>query len=108
MVCFLLLTGVLAFMTFFSFFWGDYDSLTDLARRPNATMVVNSPEPEALMAAVRKLAADPHQIERLSEGSRLLREEVLDPERLQGIFVGEIEKLKSISPEARLRPMTEN
>jgi hypothetical protein len=56
-------------------------------------MVVNSREPEALTAAVRRLAADPHQIERLSEGSRLLREEVLDPDRLQGIFVGEIEKL---------------
>jgi glycosyltransferase involved in cell wall biosynthesis len=75
-------------------FWApDYAAPMDLARRPNATMVVNSQEPEALMAAVRKLAAYPHQIERLSDGSRSLREEVLDPERLQGIFVGEIEKL---------------
>lgn len=75
-------------------FWApEYSAPMDLARRPNATLVVNSPEPVALLAAVRKLAADPHQIARLSEGSRALREEVLNPDRLQGIFVGEIEKL---------------
>ena len=75
-------------------FWApEYAAPMALARRLNATMVVNSQEPEALTAAVRKLAADPHQIERLSEGSRLLREEVLDPEGLQGIFVDQIKKL---------------
>lgn len=90
-------------------FWApEYAAPMGLARKQNATMVVNSPEPETLMAAVRKLAADPHRIERFSEGSRLLREEVLNPDRLQGFFVGEIEKLKSKSLEARLRPMTEN
>ena len=90
-------------------FWApEYAAPMNLARRPNATLVVNSPEPEALMAAVRKLAADPHQIERLSEGSRLLREGVLNPDRLQGIFVEQIEKLKSKSMEALLRPMAEN
>jgi hypothetical protein len=75
-------------------FWApDYAAPMGLARRLNATMVVNSREPEALTAAVRKLAADPHQIERLSEGSRLLREEVLNPDRLQGNFVDQIKKL---------------
>jgi glycosyltransferase involved in cell wall biosynthesis len=75
-------------------FWApEYAAPMALARSPNATLVVNSPEPGALITAVRKLAADPDQIERLSKGSRALREEVLDPDRLQGIFVGELEKL---------------
>jgi glycosyltransferase involved in cell wall biosynthesis len=75
-------------------FWApEYAAPMALARRANATLVVNSPEPEALVAAIQKLATDPEQIQRLSEGSRVLREEVLDPDRLQGIFVGEIEKL---------------
>lgn len=75
-------------------FWApEYAAPMALARRPNATLVVNSPESEALVAAVRKLAGDPNQIQKLSKGSCALREEVLDPDRLQGIFVGEIEKL---------------
>jgi len=75
-------------------FWApEYAAPMALARRPNATLVVNSPEPKALMAAVRKLAAYPNQIQKLSEGSRALREEVLDPDRLQEIFVSEIEKI---------------
>ena len=75
-------------------FWApEYAAPMALARSPNATLVVNSPEPQALMAAVRKLAVDPNQIQKLSEGSRALREEVLEPDRLQGIFVGEIEKI---------------
>lgn len=79
-------------------FWApEYAAPMDLARRPNATLLVNSLEPEALVAAVRKLAADPNQIQKLTEGSRALREEVLDPDHLQGIFVGEIEKLANQS-----------
>ena len=75
-------------------FWApDYAAPMALARRVDATLVVNSPEPQALIAAVRKLAADPNQIQKLSEGSRALREEVLNPECLQSLFVAEIEKL---------------
>lgn len=33
------------------------------------------------------------QIQKLSEGIRALREKVLNPDRLQEIFVGEIDKL---------------
>ena len=86
----------------------EYAAPMALAQRSNATLVVNSPEPEAFMTAVRKLAADPDQIERLSEGSRALREEVLDPDRLQEIFVGEIEKLKLKSAQVLLQPMSKN
>jgi hypothetical protein len=90
-------------------FWApEYAAPMALARRTNATLVVNSPELQALVAAVRKLAANPHQIERLSEGSRALREEVLYPDCLQGIFVDEMEKLKSKRPATLLRPLTEN
>ena len=75
-------------------FWApEYAAPMPVARRLNATLVVNSPEPEALVGAVRELAADPNQIQRLSEGSRALREEVLDPDCLQGIFVDEVEKI---------------
>jgi glycosyltransferase involved in cell wall biosynthesis len=75
-------------------FWApEYAAPMNLACRPNATLVVNSPEPEALMQAIRNLAADPNENQRLSAGSRALREDVLNPDRLQGIFVNEIEKL---------------
>jgi glycosyltransferase involved in cell wall biosynthesis len=75
-------------------FWApEYAAPMNLARRPNATLVVNSPEPEALMQAIRNLASDPKEIQRLSAGSRSLREEVLNPDRLQGIFVEQMEKL---------------
>jgi glycosyltransferase involved in cell wall biosynthesis len=75
-------------------FWApEYAAPMNLARRPDATMVVNSPEPQALMEAVRKLASDPNKIKRLAAGSRALREEVLNPDHLQGIFVGEVEKI---------------
>jgi len=75
-------------------FWApEYAAPMNLARRPDATMVVNSPEPQALMEAVRKLASDPNKIQRLAAGSRALREEVLNPDRLQGIFVDEVEKI---------------
>jgi glycosyltransferase involved in cell wall biosynthesis len=75
-------------------FWApEYAAPMNLARRPDATMVVNSPEPQALMEAVRKLASDPNKIKRLAAGSRALREEVLNPDHLQGKFVEQIEKL---------------
>jgi glycosyltransferase involved in cell wall biosynthesis len=75
-------------------FWApEYAAPMNLARRPNATLVVNSPEPQALMEALRKLASDPTKIQRLAAGSRALREEVLNPDHLQEIFVGEVEKI---------------
>jgi glycosyltransferase involved in cell wall biosynthesis len=75
-------------------FWApEYAAPMNLAQRPDATMVVNSPEPQALMEAIRKLAADPNKIKRLAAGSRALREEVLNPDRLQGIFLAEVEKI---------------
>jgi glycosyltransferase involved in cell wall biosynthesis len=77
-------------------FWApDYAAPIVLARRPDATLVVNSPEPQALMDAVRKLAIDPNEIQRFSAGSRALREEVLNPDCLQGIFVSECNKIKT-------------
>jgi hypothetical protein len=81
-------------------FWGpEYAAPMALAQRPNATLVVDSREPQVFVAAVRKLAVDSTEIQRLSVGSRALHEEVLDPDRLQGIFVGEIEKLARRSRE---------
>jgi glycosyltransferase involved in cell wall biosynthesis len=75
-------------------FWApEYAAPMSLARRPNATLVVDSSEPEALMEAVQRLATNPNEIERLSAGSRALREEVLDSDRLQGIFVEQMERL---------------
>jgi glycosyltransferase involved in cell wall biosynthesis len=84
-------------------FWApEYAAPMNLARRPNATLVVNSPEPEALMQAIRSLASNPNEVQRLSAGSRALRGEVLNPDRLQGIFVEQIEKLGRQSRRERM------
>lgn len=75
-------------------FWApEYSAPMNLARRPHASLVVNSPEPQAVVKAVRNLAANTDELQRLSAGSRALREEVLNPDRLQRIFVEQMEKL---------------
>jgi hypothetical protein len=69
---------------------------------------VETESPVGVIAAAKKLIDEPAEVERLSAASRRLNQSVFNPDRLQGIFVGEIEKLKSKRPGALLRPMTEN
>jgi glycosyltransferase involved in cell wall biosynthesis len=89
--------------------WGpDYCTPSRLAKREDAALVVETESPAGVIAATKKLMDEPSEIERLSAASRRLNQTVFNPDRLQGIFVDHIEKLKSKSPEALLQPMTEN
>jgi glycosyltransferase involved in cell wall biosynthesis len=74
--------------------WGpDYCTPSRLAKREDAALVVESESPEGVIAAAKKLASDPQEVARLSAASRRLNHTVFSPDRLQGIFVEQIEKL---------------
>jgi glycosyltransferase involved in cell wall biosynthesis len=74
--------------------WGpDYCTPSKLAKREEAAFVVETESPEGVIAAAKKLIDEPAEVERLSAASRRLNLTVFNPDRLQGIFVGEIEKL---------------
>ena len=74
--------------------WGpDYCTPSRLAKREDAALVVETESPEGVIAAAKKLIDEPAEVERLSAASRRLNLTVFNPDRLQGIFVGEIEKL---------------
>lgn len=74
--------------------WGpDYCTPTRLAKREKAALVVETEVPEGVVEAAKKLAGDPQEVARLSAASRRLNQTVFSPDRLQGIFVDQIEKL---------------
>ena len=74
--------------------WGpDYCTPSRLAKREDAAMIVDRESPVGVIVAAKKLMNEPAQVERLSAASRRLNQTVFNPDRLQGIFVGEIEKL---------------
>lgn len=74
--------------------WGpDYCTPSRLAKREDAALVVETESPEGVIAAAKKLIDEPAEVERLSAASRRLNQTVFNPDRLQGIFVSEIEKL---------------
>jgi glycosyltransferase involved in cell wall biosynthesis len=74
--------------------WGpDYCTPSRLAKRENAALVVEKEGPEGVIAAAKKLTDDPQEVDRLSAASRRLNQTVFNPDRLQGIFVTEMEKL---------------
>lgn len=74
--------------------WGpDYCTPSRLAKREDAALVVENDRPEGVVEAVKNLASDPQEVGRLSAASRRLNQTVFSPDRLQGIFVNEMEKL---------------
>jgi glycosyltransferase involved in cell wall biosynthesis len=74
--------------------WGpDYCTPSRLAKREDAATVVETESPAGVIAAAKKLIDEPAEVERLSAASRRLNQTVFNPDRLQGIFVREIEKL---------------
>jgi glycosyltransferase involved in cell wall biosynthesis len=74
--------------------WGpDYCTPSRLAKREDAALVVKTESPAGVIAAAKKLMDEPTEVERLSAASRRLNQTVFSPDRLQGIFVGEIEKI---------------
>ena len=74
--------------------WGpDYCTPSRLAKREDAATVVETESPAGVIAAAKKLIDEPAEVERLSAASRRLNQTVFNPDRLQGIFVDEIEKI---------------
>ncbi len=74
--------------------WGpDYCTPCRVGKREDAALVVEREEPSQVVAAIRELAAAPDRKARLSQASLRLSQTVFSPDRLQGIFVGEMERL---------------
>ena len=74
--------------------WGpDYCTPSKLAKREDAALVVETEKPDGVIAAAKKLKDNPAEMERLFTASRRLNHTVFSPDRLQGIFVEQIEKL---------------
>src|SRR5215471_1549819 len=74
--------------------WGpDYCTPVCVARKNGGAVVVNQNDPNAIASACRQIAGDALWREQLSQQARQLHQTLFNPDRLQGIFVGEIEKL---------------
>lgn len=74
--------------------WGpEYCTPVRVARKHGGAMVVTQNDPEAIISACRLIAYDAACSEQLSQQARQLHRTIFDPERLQKIFVSEIEKL---------------
>ena len=74
--------------------WGpEYCTPVRVARKHGGAMVVTQNNPEAIISACRLIAHDAACSEQLSQQARQLHRTLFDPDRLQKIFVSEIEKL---------------
>jgi len=74
--------------------WGpDYCTPSRVAEAHSGALPVTTENPDAIVAACRRLAADPKLYTELSHGARRMHENLFNPDRLQGIFVSEMEKL---------------
>jgi len=74
--------------------WGpDYCTPVRVIQRDGGALVVDKQEPDEAMAACRKIAGDNSLRAKLSDEAWKLNQTLFNPDRLQNIFVGEIEKL---------------
>ena len=74
--------------------WGpDYCTPVQVARKNGGAVVVNEDDPEAIVSACRRIAEDAAWRKQLSHEATRLHQTLFNPERLQAIFVDEIEKL---------------
>jgi glycosyltransferase involved in cell wall biosynthesis len=74
--------------------WGpDYCTPVRVARKNGGAVVVNKDDPEAIVFACRRIADDAAWRKQLSQEATRLHQTLFNPERLQAIFVDEIEKL---------------
>jgi glycosyltransferase involved in cell wall biosynthesis len=74
--------------------WGpEYCAPVQLARRHGGAVVVSTSEADAVIAVCRQIACDVTLNEKLSKEALQLHETLFNPNRLQEIFVSEIEKL---------------
>ncbi len=74
--------------------WGpEYCTPVRVVRRAGGALLVNTPNPDEVVAGCRKIAGDNALRARLSDEARQLNQTLFNPDRLQNIFAGEIEKL---------------
>lgn len=74
--------------------WGpDYCTPVRVARKNGGAVVVNEDDPEAIVSVCRRIAEDAAWRKQLSHEATRLHQTLFNPERLQAIFVDEIEKL---------------
>ena len=74
--------------------WGpEYCTPVRVAQKHGGAMVVTGNDPEAVISACRQIAHDSAWREKLSQQASQLHQTLFDPDRLQEIFVSEIEKL---------------
>jgi glycosyltransferase involved in cell wall biosynthesis len=74
--------------------WGpDYCTPVRVAHEHGGAAVVNEDDPDAIISACRQIAGDAAWREQLSQQARQLHQTLFNPQRLQEIFVTEIEKL---------------
>jgi len=74
--------------------WGpEYCTPVRVARKHGGAVVVNQDDADAIVSACRQIAHDAAWREQLSHEATRLHQTLFDPDRLQKIFVSEIEKL---------------
>ena len=74
--------------------WGpEYCTPVHVARQHGGAAVVSTDDPGAVVALCREIAGDAALREELSKEALQLHQTLFNPDRLQSIFVGEIEKL---------------
>src|SRR5437899_11170605 len=74
--------------------WGpEYCTPVRVGRKHGGAVVVNQDDADAIVSACRQIAHDAAWREQLSQHARQLHQTLFDPDRLQEIFVSEIEKL---------------
>jgi hypothetical protein len=71
----------------------DYCTPVRLVRRDGGAVVVDTPDADKVLSVCREIAGDSVLSEKLSGQARYLHKGLFNPDRLQGIFAGEIEKL---------------
>jgi hypothetical protein len=74
--------------------WGpEYCEPVRVARKHGGAAVVTTDDPGAVVSLCREIAADSALNEKLSKEALQLHHTLFNPDRLQSIFVGEIERL---------------
>ena len=68
-----------------------------MAHKHGGAVAVNQNDADAIVSACRQIAGNAAWREQLSEEARRLHKTLFNPDRLQEIFVGEIEKLVAAS-----------
>lgn len=74
--------------------WGpSYCEPARVARAHGGALVVEQPEPEAVVAACRQIAAEPELQRKLAAEAAHLHQNLFNPENIQEVFVREMERL---------------